>query len=82
MRYRLFRSVMLSVGSECEFRENALAIASEIYKRDILAAPVGVNYDLTKWLQLGASYRCQRVDYTTIGHAVQNFASLHVKIHY
>ena len=82
MRYRLFRSVMLSVGGECEFRENALAIASETYKRDILAVPVGVNYDLTKWLQLGATYRCQRVDYTTIGHAIQNFASLHVKIHY
>ena len=83
VNYRLLRTVTLSFGGGyLDAKSSAIKII-ENYARESLGARVGVTYDLTKWVQLGANYGyISKAYYLELAPAVQNTASLHVKIHY
>jgi len=82
IQQRLFRTVILSLGGRYEQYDYS-RLPLGMNTRDMLMAQLGVDYNPTKWLQLGVVYRHMTTDYSTVDHAAeQNFVSLHVKIHY
>ena len=80
--YRLFRTVRLSFGGDYLNAKSSATNIAEDYAREQLKAWVDVTYDLTKWLQLGANYGYVDKNYTILGPAMQNTASLRVCLHY
>ena len=79
--YRLFRTVELVMGgnySDREYKTTPAGLALNTW-----GIRMGLNYDLTKWIQLGALYRYRNADYASLDTtASQNFFSLNVIIHY
>jgi hypothetical protein len=83
VRQRILRSVMLSIGGLYEARDYSLTTGMTSRLSNEWETRIGVDYDMTKWLRLGASYRYRSADYTAIDHlATQNFVSIHAAVHY
>ena len=80
--YRLYRALKLSVSGGCMDAKMLPTTVTDDYTRDQLLALAGLTYDLTKWMQLGAAYSYESRAYSATGNAMQNFVSLHLRLHY
>lgn len=83
VRQRILRNLMLSAGGLYETREYGLTTGTTNRLIDEWEGRIGVVYDMTKWLRLGASYRYRSADFTGVDRlATQNFVSIDAAIHY
>jgi len=83
VRQRILRTVMLTAGGLYETRDYNLTTGATGRLAEQWETRIGVVYDMTKWLRLGASYRYRSADFTGADRlATQNFVSINATIHY